>query len=85
VILLLLNTKNPVPLIWLQSTKAWYIEYDKCHKNKVNNMLRRSEILRHNSTNTISEKQTNSELVLVDTFSGRVHIDWEPNAAVTPN
>ena len=48
-------------------------------------MLRKSEMIHHNGESNILEKPTDSELVPVDTFSGRIHIDWEPNAAVTPN
>ena len=48
-------------------------------------MLHKSKMIHHNGENNTLEKQTNSDLITVDTFSGRVHIDWEPNAAVTPN
>ena len=38
-------------------------------------MLHKSKMIHHNGENNTLEKQTNSDLITVDTFSGRVHID----------
>ena len=32
----------------------------------------------------LETQQTNSSLIPIDTFSGRVHVEWDPQAAVTP-